>query len=68
MRRTLAEQLGEPLPGGIEALDDEQKRLIGDLLRAARRRQAAALTTAAEESLEYVPFLLRGAVRKAVGL
>ncbi|PRX43598.1 hypothetical protein B0I33_11458 [Prauserella shujinwangii] len=67
-RRTLAEQLGGPLPTGIEALADEHKELLGEALHAARRRQAAALATAAEGSLDYVPFFLRGAVRKAVGL
>ncbi|WP_235999414.1 hypothetical protein [Qaidamihabitans albus] len=67
-RRTLAEQLGGALPEGIEALDEEHKRLLGDLLRDRRRRQAAALSAAAEGSLAYVPFVLRGAVRRAVGL
>ncbi|MBK1789246.1 hypothetical protein [Prauserella cavernicola] len=67
-KRTLAEQLGSPLPPGIEALAEEHKEALGDALRQARRRQAAALSSAAEESLSHVPFLLRGAVRKAAGL
>ncbi|MEU3271338.1 hypothetical protein ABZ639_10855 [Saccharomonospora sp. NPDC006951] len=67
-KRTLAEQLGGALPEGIDALDEEHKQVLGDALRAARRRQAAALSAAAEESLSHVPFLLRGAVRKAAGL
>ncbi|MFF5991952.1 hypothetical protein [Prauserella flavalba] len=67
-QRTLAEQLGAPLPPGIEALAEEHKEIIGDALRQARRKQATALSAAAEESLSHVPFLLRGAVRKAAGL
>ncbi|ASR34443.1 hypothetical protein BAY61_04930 [Prauserella marina] len=67
-KRSLAEQLGGALPEGIDALDEEHKQVLGDALRAARRRQAAALSAAAEESLSHVPFLLRGAVRKAAGL
>ena len=66
--RTLAEQLGGPLPEGIEALPEEQKRDLAEVLREARHRQAKALAEAGEEGLRYVPALLRGAVRKVVGL
>ncbi|SEP47861.1 hypothetical protein [Amycolatopsis saalfeldensis] len=66
--RTLAEQLGGPLPAGIEALPEEQKRDLAQALRDARHRQAKALGEAGEEGLRYVPALLRGAVRKVVGL
>ncbi|HEY2057496.1 MAG TPA: hypothetical protein VGL64_23155 [Amycolatopsis sp.] len=66
--RTLAEQLGGPLPEGIEALPEEQKRDLAEALRDARHRQAKALGEAGEEGLRYVPALLRGAVRKVVGL
>ncbi|WP_116046465.1 hypothetical protein [Amycolatopsis palatopharyngis] len=66
--RGLAEQLGGPLPDGIETLDDANKQVLAEALREARRQQAAALSAAAEDSLKYVPALLRGAVRKAVGL
>jgi vacuolar-type H+-ATPase subunit H len=66
--RTLAEQLGGSLPEGIEALEEHERRDLADALRDARRRQAKALAEAGEEGLRYVPALLRGAVRKAVGL
>ncbi|SFB61623.1 hypothetical protein SAMN05216266_12853 [Amycolatopsis marina] len=66
--RGLAEQLGGALPDGIEALDEAHKQVLADSLRQARRQQAAALSASAEDSLKYVPALLRGAVRKAVGL
>ncbi|MEC3978935.1 hypothetical protein [Amycolatopsis sp. H20-H5] len=66
--RTLAEQLGGPVPDGIEALEEHEKQDLADALRDARRRQAEALGKAGEEGLKYVPALLRGAVRKAVGL
>ncbi|MEV4148099.1 hypothetical protein AB0J40_30840 [Amycolatopsis sp. NPDC049691] len=66
--RTLAEQLGGTLPGGIEALEEHERQDLADALRDARRRQAKALAEAGEEGLRYVPALLRGAVRKAVGL
>ena len=66
--RTLAEQLGGPLPEGIESLPEEHKRDLAEALRDARHRQAKALGEAGEEGLRYVPALLRGAVRKVVGL
>ncbi|MDT8915864.1 hypothetical protein [Amycolatopsis sp. PS_44_ISF1] len=66
--RTLAEQLGGPVPEGIEALPEDRKRDLAEVLRQARHRQAQALGEAGEEGLRYVPALLRGAVRKAVGL
>lgn len=65
--RTLAEQLGS-LPGGIEALAEEHQRDLSRAVHDARRRQSAALAKAGDESLRYVPALLRPAIRKAVGL
>ncbi|MCP2253643.1 hypothetical protein LY13_002397 [Prauserella aidingensis] len=70
--RTLAEQLDGPrfdgLPAGIDALPDEQKQVLADALRHARRRQAAALQESADSALSHIPFFIRPAVRKAVGL
>jgi hypothetical protein len=68
MARTLAEQIGSPLPAGIEALAESEKQDLADALRDARRRQAVALAKAGEEGLKYVPAFLRPAVRKVVGL
>ncbi|PXY32591.1 hypothetical protein [Prauserella muralis] len=66
--RDLAGLVGGPLPESIENLPDEHKRVLAEALREARRRQARALSEASEKSLSHVPFLLRGAVRKAAGL
>ncbi|UMP01607.1 hypothetical protein [Amycolatopsis sp. EV170708-02-1] len=66
--RTLTGQLGGPVPAGIEALADHEKQDLSNALRDARHRQAKALAEAGEEGLKYVPALLRGAVRKVVGL
>jgi hypothetical protein len=68
MARTLAEQIGSPLPAGIEALAEQEKQDLADALHDARRSQTAALAKAGEESLRYVPAFLRAAVRKVVGL
>jgi hypothetical protein len=64
----LADQLGGPLPEGIAALDDAAKQDLARALDDAQHRQTAALAKAGEEGLRYVPQLLRGAVRKVVGL
>lgn len=66
--RTLAEEISEPLPAGIAALAAADQQFLADALRATRRRQAAELSAATEGALKYVPALLRGTVRKAVGL
>lgn len=65
--RTLAGQLGE-LPESVAALPEEDRRDLAEALHQARRRQGAALAKAGEESLRFVPALLRPAVRRAVGL
>jgi len=65
--RSLAAQLGD-LPPGIEALDEEHKDGLARALRNARHRQAAALKKAGDESLRFIPALLRPAIKKAVGL
>lgn len=68
MEKRLADVLGEAPPAGIQALSEEQQRVLVDAVRQARRDQAAALAKAGEESLRYVPAPLRGVVRKAIGL
>jgi len=65
--RSLAGQLGS-LPEGIEALPAEHQQDLADALRDARRKQGAALAKAGNDALQYVPALLRPAIRKAVGL
>jgi hypothetical protein len=67
-KRSLAEQLGGALPEGIEALQEHEKQDLADALREARRRQTAEIAVAGEEALKFVPGVLRGAIRKAVGL
>ncbi|KMS87650.1 hypothetical protein [Prauserella rugosa] len=67
-KRTLAQQLDGPLPAGIDALPDDQQQVLADALSQARRAQAEALQSAGESALSHIPFFIRPAVRKAVGL
>lgn len=66
--RTLSDQISGSLPAGIAALGPDDQQILADALRDARRRQAADLSEATEAGLKFVPALLRGTVRKAVGL
>jgi hypothetical protein len=65
--RTLAGMLGR-LPESIEALAEEHKQDLADALRTARRRQSAALAKGGNAALQFIPAMVRPAVRKAVGL
>lgn len=67
-RRTLEERVAGPLPSGIAALPSAKKQLLADALGDARRSQGQELAEAANAALQYVPKLLRGPVRKVVGL
>ena len=62
--RALEAELGGPVPDGLRSLTAAQIGSLTDLLCAAKERQSAALETAAEQSLEIVPRMLRGSVRK----
>jgi hypothetical protein len=60
----LEEQLGGAVPEGFEQLTDEQLVLLADLLQDARALGQAELRDGLEESLDIVPRLMRGPVRK----
>lgn len=66
--RSLADRVTGELPAGITGLRADQQQLLADALGDARRKQGQELTDAAEGALSYVPKLLRGPVRRAVGL
>jgi hypothetical protein len=67
-REQLEEELGSAVPDGLAGLGDADLQALAVALRDARRRHRAALDEAIEAGLGDVPALLRGAVRKAVGL
>jgi hypothetical protein len=65
---TLAELIPGELPPGIAALDPEVQAELAKEIDDARWRQAAELKAAAFSMLDFLPRLLRGAVKKAAGL
>lgn len=58
--------LGEPPPPSIEQLDADAQAALAGLLTTAIEAQQTAMETALEDSLRYVPALLRGAVRRVL--
>lgn len=60
----LEEELGAHLPEGLEVLADDELLLLADLLAAAKAEQAQELEEGVEGSLDIVPRLMRGPVRK----
>jgi hypothetical protein len=61
---TLEEELGARIPEGIEVLADDELLLLADLLHEAKASQAQELDEGVEGSLDIVPRLMRGPVRK----
>ncbi|MDX1669722.1 MAG: hypothetical protein R3194_09910 [Limnobacter sp.] len=63
----LLEAIGEPMPE-LEALSAKaQKQLAADL-EAAHEEHDAFLQKSMEDALNHIPRLLRGAVKKILGL
>ncbi|QXC59601.1 hypothetical protein KSP35_14550 [Aquihabitans sp. G128] len=66
-RDALATELEGPVPEALDPLADERLAELADLLAAAKARQAEDLAAGAEEALRFVPRLLRGPFRRALG-
>ena len=62
--RALEAELGGRAPVGLKTLSDADLRAFTTLLHDAKVRQSEALEAAIEHSLEIVPRLVRGPVRK----
>ncbi len=69
-QQRLAETLERPADEfeAFARLRPAELDLLADAVVETGRRQQAALHRAVEESLRYVPALLRGTVKAAVGL
>ena len=64
----LRAQFGERLPEAVEGLDPAAVRDLADALSTSRRRQRTELAESTEASLGQLPKVLRGLIRKALGL
>ncbi|MEA2294677.1 MAG: hypothetical protein QOE86_2316 [Solirubrobacteraceae bacterium] len=67
--RALEEQLGAPPPPGLlQTLDDERLAKLAAAIHTTRQAQSAALAEAGAAGLRFVPVLLRGPMKKIVGM
>jgi hypothetical protein len=65
----LEAQLGAaPPPGLVKALSDDDLAHLAQTVRETRREESRALAEAGESALRFIPALLRGPVKKIVGL
>ncbi|MGH8445750.1 MAG: hypothetical protein ACREVL_10815 [Solimonas sp.] len=66
--QVVTRELGAPAPEALAALDAASLQQLGDALHAARKRQRAQMAAATESALQHIPLLLRGAVKKILGI
>ncbi|WP_330180573.1 hypothetical protein OHB26_29795 [Nocardia sp. NBC_01503] len=64
----LRDTLRAPLPAAFDQLGDADLTELDRLLHAAMTHRAATLDNAIGTSLDFVPRLMRPAVKKALGL
>jgi hypothetical protein len=62
----LRQLLADEPPASVLALDDAARTELADLLVEARRRQTDSLQEAFAATLKYVPFPVRGIVKKVL--
>jgi hypothetical protein len=65
-RQVLRARLDEPLPERLWSLPDDQLADLGSALADAHERQAVALDKSIDKTLRFLPWLLRGVVRKVL--
>lgn len=66
----LAETLGRPAAEfqALAALEPAQVELLVESIQLTQQRQKAALETAMNDALDHLPALLRGPVKKILGI
>jgi hypothetical protein len=62
----LRELLAAEPPASVLALDDAARGELADLLEESRQRQSDSLQEAFAATLKYVPFPVRGIVKKVL--
>jgi hypothetical protein len=64
----LAAAIGAPPPVGFDALSDADAAGLARLVERAARDRDALIDRAIEDSLRHIPALLRGTVKRALGM
>ena len=65
-RERLETEYGDQLPAGLAALTDAQQAQLADAIAATRTRQAEALAEATDNGLDFIPRMMRGAVKRVL--
>ena len=65
-RTALREELGAAPPHFLDDLDDAELAALASTLAEARARQAEALEDAIDKAMRWIPWGLRGTVRKVL--
>jgi len=65
-RKALRAELGTSPPHFLDDLDDAELADLANVLSEARTRQAEAVEEAIDKAMRYIPWGLRGAVRKVL--
>jgi hypothetical protein len=58
--------LGADPPASVQALDEDARRELAELIAGSRQRQAKSLEAAFAATLKHVPFPVRGIVKKVL--
>ena len=65
-RRALADELGQSLPRSLDRLDDAELVDLARALEQARVRQEEAVEAAIDKAMRFIPWGLRGTVKKVL--
>lgn len=65
---SLQNELGNALPADLSKLKDEEIEALTRALAQARANQSTALDQALARALEFVPGMMRGTIRRILGL
>ena len=65
-RRALATELGTSLPRSLDRLSDAELMSLARALEHARIRQEEAVETAIDRAMRFIPWGLRGTVKKVL--
>jgi hypothetical protein len=64
--RAVRDQIGGPLPDGLQELTDDELADLATALADAHREQSRALEGAIDHTLRYLPWPLSGIVKKVL--
>jgi hypothetical protein len=64
----LADVIGAPPPQELDALSADERAALAALVERAARQRSELLDRAIDDSLRHIPALLRGTVKRALGV